>query len=471
MILEKENLDAVLRDWPAPGVTRSSAEADDGAENPRANDIVRAAMSASRGDESALAALLEAPLLPAEPGEPSTIILKEAGGDKKMAQDNESGEPTSSGAPSAIPTPIPSERKRTSLKAMAERASQAGPRSQSSPGIGPISRTSVAPVSSTGAPLPGRASAAPLSRPVEAKSDDSGIVNLNQVKESATPAQVAAAEKAKPGQVDLFEDDKPVAAAAAAAPVAPTPIGLAAAPKKSNTGVIAGVAIAVIGLAAAFAMMQRKPPPAPTVAESKPTPTMEAPAPTQAAPVQTVAAAAPAPSAEPTAAPSADPAHRVALSGPMPTAAAAAAKDPTPVDDSKLSGALAKGTPTGKPGDLQSEMIRAAGGAKDPAAGAGTPEPAAGNSKTQDIPEKPSQGSVQAALGAVMGGAKACVAGGDDVSRAEVTFGSSGAVTSVRVSGWGAANGKSGCIQAALKGAKVGAFSAPSYSIGVPVRP
>ena len=376
MILEKESLDAVLRDWPAPGVSRSEAEADEGAENPRADAISSKATSAARGDDAALAALLEAPRLDAEPGEPSTIVLKEAGGNKKMAQDNESGEPTSKAATPSVPAPVASERKRTSLKAMAERANMASSR-PSSPGVAPTSRASIAPASAT--PLPSRASVAPAARPVEAKADDSGIINMNQVKESATPAQIAAADKAKPGQADLFEDEKKPAAAAVAAvaakPVAPTPIGLAAAPKKSNVGAMAGLTIAVLGLAAAFALTQSKSPPRATVAEAKPTPTMDAPAPTQAAPVATVAAAAPTASAEPTAVASADPAPKVALSGPMPTAAAAstaiAAKDPAPVDDSRLAGALGKGG-TGKAGDLQSEMIKAAGGAKDPAAAGGT---------------------------------------------------------------------------------------------------
>ncbi len=471
MILEKESLDAVLRDWPAPGVSRRDAEADEGSENPRADAIFHAATSAARGDEAALAALMDGPLLDAEPGEPSTIVLKEAGGDKKMAQDdNESGEPTNKAASPSMPAPVASERKRTSLKAMAERANQASSR-PSSPSIAPA-RASIAPASAT--PMPSRASVAPASRPTEAKADDSGIINMHVVKESATPAQIAAAEKAKPGQADLFEDEKKpvVAVAAAAAPAAPTPIGLAAAPKKSNTGAIAGVAIAVLGLAAAFAVMQKKPTPAPTVAESRPTPTMEAPAPT-AAPVATVAAA-PTPSAEPTAAASAEPTAKVALSGPMPTAAPAvsvASKDPAPVDTTGLSGALGKGAAGGKPGDLQSEMIKAAGGAKDPAAGAGTPEPAAGNPKNQNIPEQPSQGSVQAAVGTVMGGAKGCVAGADDVSRANVTFSSGGSVSSVSVTGWAAAHGKSSCVQAALKGAKVGAFSKATYTVGVTIRP
>jgi hypothetical protein len=70
-----------------------------------------------------------------------------------------------------------------------------------------------------------------------------------------------------------------------------------------------------------------------------------------------------------------------------------------------------------------------------------------------------------------MGGAKSCVAGADDVSRANVTFSSQGNVTSVSVTGWAAAHGKSACIQAALKGAKVGGFSKPSYVVGVTIRP
>jgi len=466
MILEKENLDVLLREWPAPGVNLRDLKQEDGAANPRADDIVRAALSAPRGDEGALAALLEAPLLDAEPGEPATIVLKAAGGDKKMAKDNESGEPTS-GATSAIPAAVPSERKRTSLKAMAERASQSGGR-PSSPGAAP---GSISPPSQTGVPA-SRISLAPVSRPVEAKSDDSGVVNLNVVKESATPAQVVAAEKAKPGQVDLFEDEKPAVAKAAAAAVMPAPTPINAGSKKSNTSAVAGIAIAVIGLAAAFAMMQRKPTPAPTVAEAKPTPTMEAaPAATQEAPVDTVAAAAPTPSAEATAVASADPAPRVALGGPLPTAAAVAAKDPAPTDEKVAAATPTAAAATGKAGDLQAEMIRAAGGAKDSAAGAGTPEPAAGNAKNQNVPEQPSQGSVQSGVAAVMGGAKACVAGADDISRASITFSSNGSVSSVNVSGWAAAHGKSGCVQAALKAAKVGAFSKATYTVGIPIRP
>jgi hypothetical protein len=71
----------------------------------------------------------------------------------------------------------------------------------------------------------------------------------------------------------------------------------------------------------------------------------------------------------------------------------------------------------------------------------------------------------------VLDGAKACVTGADDVSRAQVIFSRTGAVSSVHVTGWAAAHGKSACIKAALKGAKVGPFSKSSFTLGVQIRP
>jgi hypothetical protein len=152
------------------------------------------------------------------------------------------------------------------------------------------------------------------------------------------------------------------------------------------------------------------------------------------------------------------------------TGSAAAPKD-APSGEARVA---AKGPmPSGKTGDLQSEMAKAVGSdgaAKPDQAVKPDPEPASAP-RNQNIPEQPSQGAVAAAFGPVMGSAKACVAGADDVSRASVTFASSGAVTSVSVSGWAAAHGKSGCVQAALKAAKVGPFSKPSFTVGVPIRP
>jgi hypothetical protein len=112
-----------------------------------------------------------------------------------------------------------------------------------------------------------------------------------------------------------------------------------------------------------------------------------------------------------------------------------------------------------------------AGPPANPSEGAAAQAPEPANGRNQNIPEQPSQGSVQAAIGVVMSGAKACVAGADDVSRAQVTFSSNGSVTSVSVTGWAAAHGKSACVQSALKGAKVGQFSKPSFTLGFPIRP
>jgi hypothetical protein len=92
-------------------------------------------------------------------------------------------------------------------------------------------------------------------------------------------------------------------------------------------------------------------------------------------------------------------------------------------------------------------------------------------SGNSSVPEQPSQGAALAAIGSVMGSAKACVGGADAVSRAQVTFSSNGQVSSVSVSGWAADNGKAECVKRALKGAKVGPFSKPSFTVGIPIRP
>jgi hypothetical protein len=111
-----------------------------------------------------------------------------------------------------------------------------------------------------------------------------------------------------------------------------------------------------------------------------------------------------------------------------------------------------------------------ADGTKAAAPTAENAEPAAG-SRNQSIPEQPSQGQVNAAIRAVMPSVKACVAGADDVSRAQVTFGSNGGVTSVSVTGWAASHGATGCIKAALQGANVGPFAKSTFTTGFPIRP
>ncbi|MFZ5894423.1 MAG: hypothetical protein ACOY0T_25400 [Myxococcota bacterium] len=95
--------------------------------------------------------------------------------------------------------------------------------------------------------------------------------------------------------------------------------------------------------------------------------------------------------------------------------------------------------------------------------------PAAG-STSGGLPSRPSTGAVQAAVGSVMGAARACVAGGV-ASPAQITFGSDGTVSSVSVSGPAAGTPAASCIEAALKRARVAPFTNPTFSLGVWVRP
>jgi hypothetical protein len=87
------------------------------------------------------------------------------------------------------------------------------------------------------------------------------------------------------------------------------------------------------------------------------------------------------------------------------------------------------------------------------------------------VPTKPSTGAVQAALGAVMSGARHCVAGEDTASSAVVVFSSDGHVQSVSVSGPAAGQSSGACIQAQLSRARVQPFAAASFSVSATVRP
>lgn len=99
----------------------------------------------------------------------------------------------------------------------------------------------------------------------------------------------------------------------------------------------------------------------------------------------------------------------------------------------------------------------------------GQMRPASG--ATNGRPDHPSLGAVQAAVGAVLGSARACVAGDDQPSHAVLMFGSNGHVRSVTVSGPAAGTPAAGCIRAALRNARVEPFARSSYSVGTPIRP
>jgi hypothetical protein len=87
------------------------------------------------------------------------------------------------------------------------------------------------------------------------------------------------------------------------------------------------------------------------------------------------------------------------------------------------------------------------------------------------VPAKPSTGAVQAALGAVMSGARHCVAGDNAPSSAVVVFASDGHVQSVSVSGPASGQSSGACIQAQLERARVQPFAAASFSVSATVRP
>jgi hypothetical protein len=87
------------------------------------------------------------------------------------------------------------------------------------------------------------------------------------------------------------------------------------------------------------------------------------------------------------------------------------------------------------------------------------------------IAERPSPGAIQAAVGSVMGSARACAAGLNGTSRAALTFGSDGQVKSVAVSGPAQGTGAEACIQTALGRARVQPFARSSYTVRLSVRP
>ncbi|HEX5100987.1 MAG TPA: hypothetical protein VFV94_15865 [Polyangiaceae bacterium] len=87
------------------------------------------------------------------------------------------------------------------------------------------------------------------------------------------------------------------------------------------------------------------------------------------------------------------------------------------------------------------------------------------------IADKPSTGAAQAAVGAVLGAARSCIAGQPQGSSATLVFGSSGEVTRVSVSGPAEGTPAAACIQSALKKARVQPFAASNFSLGVTIRP
>ncbi|WP_437675584.1 hypothetical protein [Sorangium sp. So ce131] len=531
-VTDKLDLDGMLNDWPAPAHEEAVWEA-------RAGRIVEKALSLRAEGAAPPIDLLATPDLAPEPGEAHAGDLSRespaVGEHSIMAYGSDGGGADKPEASLPSGTSKPAERKRPSLKEIAERASQSSGRVSGVPALSssgvstplpsgrssatatplPSGRSSATPVpsgrssgistplppSGRGSMPPGRVSTAPARsgtasgyrasspslRPGEATGEDSGVIDLNRLSASANADQAEAAQQAQPRAAEASDDDKPaeVAVVSARAARAEAVQPAAAQPKKGSGGRIAGAAIAALGLAAAVTMMLRTkdtpreetastPIALAPAAPAEPAPAKPAPAPQEPAapavsppPEQEEPAAA---AEKLAAAPKAAPQGAAAAPAPAAPGAPAAPAGAPQTQQGKVAAAPAA---PGNPGDLSSAMQAAVGsdGAQKTSVESEAPEPASGPLRQQNIPEQPSQGSVQAALGSVMASARACVAGADDVTRAQLTFSSSGQVTKVSVSGWAAANGQSSCVQAAFKGANVGPFSKPSFSVSATVRP
>ncbi|MFO0677242.1 MAG: hypothetical protein U0169_11965 [Polyangiaceae bacterium] len=120
-------------------------------------------------------------------------------------------------------------------------------------------------------------------------------------------------------------------------------------------------------------------------------------------------------------------------------------------------------------GALSDAMRQAAGPSNDqPQAAGGSADPGAAPGS---VPQRPSQGAVTGALGAVLPSARACLGPDDPVSKASITFGSSGSVQSVIISGFVAGKPAEACVREALMKAKVPAFAQPTFPANVTIRP
>jgi hypothetical protein len=87
------------------------------------------------------------------------------------------------------------------------------------------------------------------------------------------------------------------------------------------------------------------------------------------------------------------------------------------------------------------------------------------------VPQKPANGTVMGAIGAVLPNARACLGPDDPVSRATITFQSLGTVQSVNVSGGAAGKPAEACIKTALSKAKVPPFAESTFTTAITVRP
>jgi hypothetical protein len=307
------------------------------------------------------------------------------------------------------------------------------------------------------------------------------VENKQAAERAMARESLALAAEQRPNAEDLLARREAIGskAASAAAPVAASAARAPAAvgPAQARAGAGSpwprfGAAAAVVALAAGLLIWLRQPPPPiPLVAA---TPALVAPAATSQAKPSSASARATEPSAvaeltpngvDPNSLPeSPTPAVEGAHEKPAAVAArAASAPSAAPASAEKI---VLEDEPERAP-------TAAAAPVEKPVEKALPPDPALrpADSTSGALPSKPSTGAVQAALGAVMSGARRCVAGDDAPSSAVVVFGSDGHVQSVSVNGPASGQASGACIQAQLGRARVQPFAASSFSVSATVRP
>lgn len=495
---KKVLLDAALREWP--DAEKSSMEWEERARS--VVESVRAEDAAGRNDASAGEDLLTAPLGQSlEDGHNSASPPALVGGDPVLRADARApreGE--------RMTMPVDRERDRRSLQDLAK-----------------LAQTGMTP------PPPSVSQPSGVQRAAD-KKDDSGIVDLAaaaasdpQGAERAQSTPLASAglfddepQSVRPGPVSAPISQAPTSqvaqpvptippapasiapaplsvgsAAPASAPAAIAPVAAASTPamatEKKGGGKVVAVVFGLVALAAAAAgtfvvMNGHKAATASneakaTAPEAKP---VAAPPATQTVAMNDTPATTPSepgtdlnalPTATPNDTKSAKIAPKATGKGTAVAAAPAAAKPAAPEapkEDPKLAAKDVPTAPTGPAGALGDEMRKAVGAsdAPTPAAGpAGGGGPAAGS-----VPQKPSQGAITGALGAVLPEARRCLGPDDPISRASVVFGSNGTVQTVNVSGAAAGKPAEACIKGALMKAKVAPFAEATYSAPVTIR-
>jgi hypothetical protein len=332
--------------------------------------------------------------------------------------------------------------------------------------------------------------------------DSSGHVDLEALLKIQPNWVDEAVARAKMGPVEIPEAPPSFSLAPPSLhPIAMDDIPLGV-PTKNGMAIAAasGAALVLLGAALFFAwrthatnaQLAAAPKPAPVSVAAVAAARADAliPPPPPVTPVQTMPAAAPAPVADNAAPPAADdtqdtaPAtaptagghskhvhhkggHHAELESamapaPAPVAAAAAApahKGPAPKANSALDAALSQAAGPGPALPPPTPVAATAPAAAAPAGGG-------------DRPDSPSGSAVKDALMGVLSAAKACVSGESDASRVHVTWGSSGAMKSLDITGPAQSDPHAKlCLNRTFARAHVPAFAQPTYAANVTIRP